>query len=497
MKSKGNITLFYPSTFNVGIAKALNFPLRFPLSLITIAPYLRDSFNVRIIDSRIHDYRDYDFTEDFCVGITCKTGSEIRLALEFAEYIKARYPHIVVVVGGSHTTILPEQTLANRNIDIIVRGEGEFTFRELTECLHTGGNLRDVKGIAYKENGEVVFTDQRPLMNLDDCLMPAYDLLELEKYFLYREGFDYESSRGCPFRCGFCYNNTMGGKWRSWRGKSAEKVLKEIKYIKETFAINTLNINDDLFFASRKRAEAILDGMLEDKLDIQWSSSCETVIFSKLSDSFLSKLAKSGCKMIFFGAESGSVDVLRRINKRISPEHTFQSIVRCNQYGIHPVMNFIVGFPQESFEEIKCTLDFIDKIRKEYPNASVSAVSIYVHMPGTRLFNRAVDEGLKAPRTLEEWEEWQFDDNILEKWTPPRKYAEEIRGIYLLSRYLYIYNKTSDRLRTRKLRYFAFRLLNAPLYWSYQYRWKHRKFKYAWEFRLFSSLVRLFFSDII
>jgi anaerobic magnesium-protoporphyrin IX monomethyl ester cyclase len=197
-----------------------------PLSLLYIASILKqDHFNVRILDMRIEDFRGQSIGDPLFVGISCMSGMQIKYALEIAKFVKNQKPLCPIVWGGVHPTLLPEQTISNEYVDIVVRGEGELIVREIANQLSNNLPIESVKGISFKKAGKIMNNPDGDVIALD--LIPIdlpYNLLEIEKYPSVKSGrFHIQTSRGCPHRCGFCYNISFNKS--RWRGKSAKRVL--------------------------------------------------------------------------------------------------------------------------------------------------------------------------------------------------------------------------------------------------------------------------------
>ena len=221
----------------------LVFPGRFkapdpqvPLQLLHVAGALRQAgYRVRIVDVRLQDYRSVDLGDPVFVGVTCMSGPQIRYGLEFARRVRAERPRCPIVWGGVHPTLLPEQTAASDLVDVVVRGESELVVGPLADALASGEPLDAVKGLTYRTDGTVRSTPDADLIDLDAIPVELpYDLLELDRYPTLQAGrVHMQTSRGCPHRCGFCYNTTFNK--RRWRGKSPDRVVDEMQHVVERF----------------------------------------------------------------------------------------------------------------------------------------------------------------------------------------------------------------------------------------------------------------------
>ena len=212
-----DIVLVYPGKFRAPDPQV-------PLAILHIAASLQqEGFNVHILDMRLNDYRRFVVGNPLFVGISCMSGLQIKYALEFAKQVRQQNPSVPLVWGGVHPTLLPEQTICNDLVDIVVRGEGELIIKDLANALSQNQPLEDVTGITYKINDAIKSNPDGKVIDLDEIPVDLpYELLDMNKYPSFRSGrFHIQTSRGCPHRCGFCYN-TIFNKNR-WRAKCCEK----------------------------------------------------------------------------------------------------------------------------------------------------------------------------------------------------------------------------------------------------------------------------------
>ena len=163
---------------------------------------------MRILDMRLEDYRHYHLGNPVFVGISCMSGMQIRYALEFARYVKTQNLSCPIVWGGVHPTLLPEQTVSHELVDIVVRGEGELIVKDLANRLSNSQPIDTVAGITYKSEGVIKSNPDGEVIDLDAIPVNLpYDLLQTDKYPSIKSGrFHIQTSRGCPHKCGFCYN---------------------------------------------------------------------------------------------------------------------------------------------------------------------------------------------------------------------------------------------------------------------------------------------------
>ena len=255
--NRKDVLLVFPGKF-----KAPN--PQVPLSLLYLASSLQEEgFAVRILDMRLEDYHHFEVGNPVFIGISCMSGLQIKYALDFARYARIMAPPSSIVWGGVHPTLLPEQTASNDYVDIVVRGEGELIIKDLANALALNKPLDDVAGITYNSNGLIKNNPDGKVIDLDSApIALPYDLLQMDRYPSVRSGrFHIQTSRGCPHRCGFCYNSYFNKN--KWRGKSAKRVLDEVEYILKNFPyVKIIDPIDDNVFVDKKRVEEICHGLI-------------------------------------------------------------------------------------------------------------------------------------------------------------------------------------------------------------------------------------------
>lgn len=394
-----------------------NLTIRVPNGLLSIAaPLVRDNHDVAIIDQKIHlNWREkidqYINNGVSCVGITCSTGNMIHHALEISKYVKDKAPEIPVVWGGPHPSLLPEQTLAtSKDIDIVVVNEGDETFFELVKAIKGKGSLQEVKGIYYKDvkDTKVRSSSPKPLIKDLNSLAPIpYHLIQMDKYSSIQttskktKSIDIMSSRGCPFNCGFCSIPVIPG--RHWRAKTVERMLEEIEFLKKHYNINEYYYIDDNFMVDLKRVERFADALLSENMNILWGlQGARVESIMKTSPAVLDKLEKAGLTELSVGVESGNPRILEIIDKRIELDDVMEINRKLKGRSFQIKFNFIIGFPTETKDEIKKSVNLAIQLAKEN-NKVWFPFNIFSPFPGTDIFDMAVQSGFKPPTTLEGW----------------------------------------------------------------------------------------------
>jgi len=351
-----------------------------PVGLAYIASFLeKNNIKVKIIDANALSLTDKELKKilhsiDFDIIGTTAFTSTIKRAfnvLKMAKELKA----CTTVIGGAHATALPIETLDNIFLDIVVKGEGEVTFLEIVKTLRANRSLKGVKGIYYKNNGKIISTPERPLIeNLDELPFPAYHLLPMKKYKISNHHavghgrkinlhpfFIIFTSRGCPFNCTFCASHLT---WkRRVRYRSPENVIKEIDFLVKNYNVKNIDFYDDTFTLDKKRMNRILDLIIQRNYDINFA--CLSRVDS-IDDEILSKLNRAGFYNIRYGIESGSPEILKRMRKGIDLEKARKAIRLTQKHKMSANAFFIFGHPGETKETAMQTINFALKSNPDF-----------------------------------------------------------------------------------------------------------------------------------
>ena len=387
-----------------------------------LAGSLHKEYEVIIIDGNLGDPNTslYDLANNsLCVGISCMTGAQIRGALEFSKNIKSINPKIPVIWGGYHPSIFPDLTISSPLVDILVKGQGEYTFKELIQELSSSNpKLEDVPGIVYKIGRDVHHNEDRILMDKKRLPSFPWHLVQLDNYIrndpkIGSRILNYVSSQGCPFPCTFCTEVSMYK--RRWVSYGSNRIINDISYLVKKASVNAIKFYDANFFAHIPTALNIVNAILEKQLSITWAASGHPKILNSLDVSSFDLLQKSGCVRLLIGAESGAIDVLKLIKKMVHPDEILQLARKCSDYKIKGSFTFIIGFPRCDIQhEIDTTLTLGNKIRSIDPSHDVK-VHFYAPYPGTPLFGVSCRYGFVPPKTLEEWSNYDYY-NIETPW---------------------------------------------------------------------------------
>ncbi|OHB89737.1 MAG: hypothetical protein A3D13_01460 [Planctomycetes bacterium RIFCSPHIGHO2_02_FULL_40_12] len=371
-----------------------------PVGLAYIGSYLKSAgCDVRLVDlmfstSNWEEVRTLIHKESpKWLGISATTP-QINEAFTTAKIAKKLNPDMQVVIGGIHASALPEETLSNENIDILVYGEGEMTMLELVE----GKVIDQIEGIYYKRDQKIIKNPPRSLENdLDKFPYPLYEDLPLERYGGEHVGatLGIISSRGCPYQCTYCAANTIHK--RKFRKRSIENIVGEIEKFKHLFKVTKFSFYDDTFTLDKNRTVAICEAIMKRDMNLEWN--CITRGDS-LTKPLLEIMKKAGCSMVQIGIESGSNEILRKAKRRETVEENLQAVHWAKQAGMEVVGLFILGLPYETEETIKQTIEIAKKSKVDY-----AQFSILVPLPGSEVWDLA-QKGEAIELITSNWEDF-------------------------------------------------------------------------------------------
>ena len=321
------------------------------------------------------------------IGITATT-EEFYGVKRILAIIKKINPNIYTILGGPHATALPERTLINLpQLDFVVIGEGEYTFKNLLDYLFLKNNIEAINGIAYRINNKIQVKPIIRLINdLDSLPYPSWNKFDLKNYTSFSEGFSKHylelpiiTQRGCPFKCVFC-QKMMGNIIRK---RSINNIIEEIKYNLEKYNIERIAINDETFSIEKNRILEFCKKFREEGLHKKITWSCFTRV-NLLDEELVKNLKVSGCRLISFGIESGNQYILNEIKKGIYLKDAENAIKLTKKYQIETHYGMIYGHPFETFQSMRDTLKFSLKNRPD-----LITYAILVPYPGTKIYEYA------------------------------------------------------------------------------------------------------------
>ncbi len=388
-------------------------PNVFPAGLGYISSVLlRDGHEVKVLD--INAYRwdrakveqKIKNTEFDVVGI-----GGIVTTYKYVKWLifllKKYHPHKKIIIGGSVGTSIPHIILGKNQADIVCIGEGEETVRELITVLQDKADLSKVKGIQYKDaDGKIIITGKRPpIEDLDSIPLPAWDLFPMDIYLKNPVGapnrnkwidgsaqgswqlsINLFATRGCPYRCIYCYHDFMG---MGHRHRSPGNILEEIKTLYEKYKVTYFHFIDDEFVMNREfvhqfcRLLKSFSKTVSKK--ITWGCAGRVNL---MTEDLIRTMADSGCVLIGYGIESGSQKMLDIINKQVSVEQAKKAIRLTRKYLGWADCSFMIGYPGETKETIQETIDFCKELE-----LAPEVIFFLTPYPGTELYRMASGQG--------------------------------------------------------------------------------------------------------
>ncbi len=397
-----------------------------PIGVIALAAYLEArGVGVEILDCRFYTPAEAMAKLDAAIprhrffGISAMT-SQVKHALQISDRIRTFAPSAITIWGGVHATLFPEETCRDPAVDYVFKGEAEKGLHDLITLLHEGppapDTLSRIEGLCYKEpDGTVRVNAEGPPPEMDDLPLPAYHLLEIEKYVGRRtmdgrpmRGLDILTSRGCPYRCAFCVVPFLSN--RKWRSLSVERVLADIETLVSRHDLSYLWFMDDYFFGNKRWVNGVVDGILARARKFVWEANVRADNFRDtfVNDGLLARMRASGCYALRMGLESGSERVLKLISKDVKVPMLTGAVEAAARHGIMTVGTWLMGVPSETRREIQETLALIQKVHETSPLDPHWAPGIYRPYPGGELYHMALESGFVPPKTLRDWADFNL-----------------------------------------------------------------------------------------
>ncbi|HPQ39388.1 MAG TPA: radical SAM protein [bacterium] len=375
-------------------------PSLLPVSLVYLAGYMEKmGYPVRIFDGQVEPMNHrtirqvMDTFQPDVVGITCMTPMVTETHM-VAQIVKSGTRPPLVVAGGIHPSIMPEDVISDPNIDVIVRGEGEITFHELLESW-PDGDLESIRGLTIRRDGGIFHTPDRPLLDdLDSLPLPARHLVNYEGYHQIPDAVFAEplreilTSRGCPFQCIFCSARFISGY--KYRYHSPERVLEEVDLLVNKYNARQIAVLDDNFVVDRQRTVDICEGLLRRGIHkkVVWTTAARA---DQVDYELMKLMKEAGFQLISFGVETGSPRLLKMIKKGETMDQIARAVEDAHRARLKVRGTLILGLPGETREESRATIDWAKKLRLDF--AKFSLATPY---PGTVLYDIAVKQGMRT-----------------------------------------------------------------------------------------------------
>ena len=377
-----------------------------PHAATILTALLKDLFDFMIIDANGANLPEelcksqlQAFTPDAILvsALSVEYHAQYHAALAIA---KEACPNATTVLGGVYPTVLGEEALKDPNVDYIFLGHAEERIVDFLNLLFNGENssVRNLAGVGFVDlNGKQVINPVTTYIgDVKQPVQPDYSLLDMKPYLvqdsiMYQCNSDRPSasiitSYGCPANCVFCAARTISGRRVLYR--PVEHVMEEVDYLVKELGVRELIFLDDALISNRKRIIALLEAIIERNYGLIWKAG--TVAAWHLDDDLLKLMKKSGCVLVNISVESGSSRVLKEIiRKPLKLEIVAPLVKKCRDLGIPCGANFVIGFPGETWDEIRETFHFA-----ELCDFDVVHFHIATPLPKTDLYHIAKDQQL-------------------------------------------------------------------------------------------------------
>ncbi len=383
-----NVMLINPNTrFN---ARSVSIPL----GIISIATYLKTlGHSVRLLDAsvnRIDFQKEIDGFHPDIAGISVIGHKSLPDSIRISAILKKN--NITVAWGGPLASCSRELILNNNYADYVFCGEGELAWADLLEALENKSDIAEVDGIAYLIDGKLHYNGQHELADLS--LLPEMDFSMVNPPAYFQKTFGCErmlhicASKGCPNHCTFCYNKEFN--LSQYRKRPLAQVMNEIRYLVENYSMDGIYFTDELWANSREEMLEYCTAFKNSGLKFVWG--CQTTI-GRFTEEDYKYMYECGCRWIFFGIESGSSSLLKKLGKTIDLDAVESSLLYCYNAGINSIAAFIVGLPYETEDDIKATVELANRIK-----ASYYSFNFFYPVPNSVLCNKLEKErGYKLP----------------------------------------------------------------------------------------------------
>ena len=362
------------------------------------------------------------------VSISALTPT-IGVALDSADKIKQVKPDTVVVLGGYHPTFEYKSVLEEPSVDVVVRGEGEYTFLDLVQTIERGGDLANVEGLAFHDESDssLTVTPDRPIIqDLDELPFPAFHLFPMEKYKILNITTNVATiitTRGCPMKCSFCSSAALHGD--HLRRRSYENVCDEIEVRLREQNIDTIAFMDDTFTLNKKFVRDFCAEIKRRNLKFWWGCTSRV---DTLDEELLQTMKDAGCITIFIGVESADQQMLEKMNKNITISKTENAFRLARKVGIRTIASCVIGMPEDTRKSIANTIAFVKNLNPNY-----ALYSLATPYPGTRFYNETFKKNLIQ---IKDWSKFTLLDPVLKTVDVSSKELRSIQKKAFLKFYL-------------------------------------------------------------
>jgi anaerobic magnesium-protoporphyrin IX monomethyl ester cyclase len=380
---------------------------RLPLSVLHVSRGIPEGHDVHLVDGNV-ERNAVERLRTLCgqgrvlLLMTVMPGPQLRVAVPLTRALKAANPALVVVWGGYFASVHPEVVAAEPSVDAAVLGQGEDTLRALVEAVDTGGSLA-IPGTAVWVDGRLERGVGRALRVSSSYGPTPFDRVEMERYaarsFLGARTYNLHTSVGCPYFCNFCaVVNLYAGRWLP---DPAEAVIAEVRTLAARYGADAIEFHDNNFFAWEKRCRDVADGIAG--AGVSWWGEGRIDTMLGFAGATWEAMARSGLRMVFFGAESGDDEALARMDKgglQVADTLALNRVAR--RHGVRPEFSFVLGNAGDPERDVRRSLELVRRLKSENPDCEI-ILYLYTPVPLPGQWEEAERLGMRFPSDLDGW----------------------------------------------------------------------------------------------
>ena len=478
------IVLYYPQNAPPRLG-------RLPMSILALAAVLDGKEEYEIIDGNT----DADAFRNLmsllakrpdttAVAISVMPGLQLINAIRDSKRIHEHFPEVKIVWGGYFPSMHTESVLNTAYVDYVIRAQGERALPELLESISGRKPLAEVHNVSYRDGGTFRHNAEFPLYDPNDRPLFPYRRIPMDKYairtFIGDRTFCHESSVGCPHKCNFC--GVVDVFQSRWKAEEVNRTIATLRVLRDEYGMDGVEFHDSDFFVSQKRVDELSGEMVA--LNLRWWGEGRVDTLLRYNKSTWKSMEQSGCKMIFFGAESGLNETLALMEKGgVTIDQTKEIAALCGEFNVVPEFSFVMGAnPDRTEEDIDATIKLMYDLERINPKSRMHPF-IYTPVPFGTIYDEAVKGGLAYPKNLDqwldhEWKQYTLRQNPHTPWLTKRLYRKIVN-------FRAVHQSYAPKLNDRALAAWRVRLLKLLSSWRYRTRF----FTGAYELRVLQRLL--------
>jgi len=388
---------------------------RFPLSILALAAVLEEREDYVIVDGNV-DLNATETVLNLCrqdvelLAVSVMPGPQTVAAVETCRQVRAKFPHIPIVWGGYFPSLYTAATLAADYVDFAVRGQGEDTLLELIDGVRSKRPLGSIRGLSLKDEwGKIRHNPERVMKSPNEFPWYPYHSLAAEKYirpsYFGRRTAVHQASIGCPYRCTFCGVISAYGSLEKMESPARTSAI--LRQLVKNHGIDSVQFYDNNFFLGEEHTREQMSRLTP--LGLKWWCEARIDLMLRYSDATFRAIRQAGCRMIFFGAESGSDWVLQEMKKQLNTEQTLELAQRIRQFDIIPEFSFVIGNPRDPERDAAECFQFVRKLKRLNPDSEIILYP-YIPVPQRDRMYGDVEDQMEFPSTPDEWTTPRWQD---------------------------------------------------------------------------------------